>query len=32
MERIFSNSAFDLSFIKSTPAYHDLCNFGEIKY
>ena len=32
MERIFSNSAFDLSFIKSTPDYRELCNFGEIKY
>lgn len=32
MERIFSNSELDLSFIKSTTAYHELCKFGEIKY
>jgi hypothetical protein len=32
MERIFSNSAMDLSCIKSNQAYQDLCNFGAIQY
>lgn len=30
MERIFSNSAFDLTFIKSSTEYQKLCNFGVI--
>lgn len=30
IERIFSNSGFDLSLFKSTPAYEELCNFGVV--
>ena len=30
MERIFSNSAFDLTSIKSSTEYQKLCNFGVI--
>lgn len=32
IERISSNFAFDLSLIKSSPLYEELCNFGAIAY
>ncbi|MEI6707170.1 MAG: transposase [Methylococcales bacterium] len=32
IDRIYLNSAIDLSFIKSSPFYQQLCNFGVISY